>query len=381
MMHNMKSLLLFSALLGMANACNKATPPSGAAAGGYEVNGELTNAPAGTKVYLAELTENQFRARDTATVDDKGHFTLKGSTPEASVYQVKVNDANQVLLMLSNGSNVQLSGDAQKLGNSYSVQGSKDSELMQQLTRIMQSSKTAMSKLEQRYEQAAQAGKTDSIQAIQAAAFAIQGQNSKATKQLVRQNPNSVVSAFVVSNLLNPDEEFTFADSMATQFRKSLPDSRYTKMLAAKLDPLRSTAVGIVAPEIKLAAPDGKEVALSSLRGKYVLIDFWASWCGPCRQENPNVVRMYNKFKDKGFAIYSVSFDQDRNKWLKAIENDKLTWTQVSDLKGWESAAGQTYGVKAIPQTVLLDPQGRIIAKNLRGPELEAKLASLIPGA
>ncbi|HEX8350984.1 MAG TPA: TlpA disulfide reductase family protein, partial [Hymenobacter sp.] len=364
----MKSLLLFGALLGMANACNKATPPSGSAAGSYEINGELTNATAGTKVYLAELGDNQFISRDTATVDDKGRFTFKGTTPETSVYQVKLSDTNQVLLMLSSGSSLQLRGDAQKLGDTYAVQGSKDSELMQRLTRIMQSSKAGMSKLEQRYEQAAQAGKTDSLQAIQAAAFAVQARNTAATKQLVRQNPNSVVSAFVVGNLLNPDEEFPFADSMATQFRKSLPDSRYTKALAAKLDPLRATAVGVVAPEISLAAPDGKAVALSSLRGKYVLVDFWASWCGPCRQENPNVVRMYNKYKDKGFAIYSVSFDQDRAKWLKAIANDKLTWTQVSDLKGWESAAGQTYGVKAIPQTVLLDPQGRIIAKNLRGP-------------
>lgn len=379
MIQKMKSVLLIGALLGMANACNRSASPTGAAAGtGYQLDGQLTNAPAGTKVYLAELGENQFISRDTATTDEKGNFSLQGTVPEASVYQVKLDDANQLLVVLGNGSRIKLSGDARSLADNYTVQGSKDSELMQQLSRIMQASRAGMGKLEQRYTRAAQANRTDSLQAIQKVASAMQQQNAAAIKQLVRQNPNSVVSAFVVGNLINPDEQFSFADSMATEFRKTLPDSRYTKALAAKLDPLRSTAVGVVAPEIRLAAPDGKDVALSSLRGKYVLIDFWASWCGPCRQENPNVVKMYNKYKGKGFEIYSVSFDQDRAKWLKAIASDQLTWTQVSDLKGWESAAGQAYGVKSIPQTVLLDPQGRIIAKNLRGPQLEEELALLL---
>ncbi|WP_165370392.1 TlpA disulfide reductase family protein [Hymenobacter persicinus] len=375
----MKSILLIGSVLAMANGCNRGANPSASTTeGGFQVSGQLTNAPAGTKVYLAELTETQFAPRDTATVDAQGKFTLQGTAAEPGLYQVKVNDANQVLLALESKSRVQLSGDATKLTENYTVKGSKDSEVWQQLNRSMLRAKQQMAGVEQRYGVQAAAGRTDSTELLKNKYFAVQAANTAEIKQLVRQNPKSVVSAFVVGNLLNPDDQFAFADSMATEFKKTMPESRFTKALVARLDPLRATARGQVAPEISLAAPDGKPVALSSLRGKYVLIDFWASWCGPCRQENPNVVKAYKRFKDKGFEIYSVSFDQDRGKWLKAIQSDGLIWTHVSDLKGWESAAGQTYGVKSIPLSILLDPQGRIIDKNLRGEALEAKLASVL---
>ncbi|UOQ77313.1 AhpC/TSA family protein [Hymenobacter sp. 5516J-16] len=381
-MSKMKSLLYLGALLGMTNACNKNTPPTASAtspdASGYQLSGQLQNAPAGTKVYLAELGETQFVSRDTATVDEKGQFRFTGSLTEAGIYQVKLNEQNQALLALENGRPVTLTGDAQQLGQSYTVKGSPDSEMLQQISRSMQASRQQMQRLEQRYTQAAQQGRTDSLAVLQQRAMTLQTQGSADLGRLVRRNPNSVVSAFVVTSVLNPDDNFALADSVANVLKKNRPDSRYTKALVARLEPLRTTAVGVQAPEISLPSPDGNAVTLSSLRGKYVLIDFWASWCGPCRQENPNVVRAYNKFKGKGFEIYSVSFDQDRGKWLKAIQNDKLTWTHVSDLKGWESAAGQTYGIKSIPQSYLLDPQGRIIAKNLRGDALDATLASVL---
>jgi thiol-disulfide isomerase/thioredoxin len=118
-------------------------------------------------------------------------------------------------------------------------------------------------------------------------------------------------------------------------------------------------------------------VKLSSLQGKYVLVDFWAKWCGPCRQENPNVVRLYNRYKDKGFTVYGVSLDRNKTDWLKAIEEDKLTWTHVSDLKYWQSDAAKLYNITAIPFSLLLDPDGKIIAKNLRGPSLEKKLEEI----
>jgi len=134
---------------------------------------------------------------------------------------------------------------------------------------------------------------------------------------------------------------------------------------------------GIQAPEIVQKSPEGKELKLSDYKGKIVLIDFWASWCGPCRRENPNVVRVYNKFKDKGFEIFGVSLDKSKDKWIAAIKKDKLTWPHVSDLKGWGSKHAKDYGVTGIPQTFLIDKEGRIIAKNLKGAQLDAQLTKL----
>ena len=137
--------------------------------------------------------------------------------------------------------------------------------------------------------------------------------------------------------------------------------------------------IGALAPEISLKNPDGKLIALSSLKGKVVLLDFWASWCRPCRAENPNVVRLYNKYKNKGFTVYSVSLDQNKDKWLAAISQDKLTWSNhVSELTGWKSSAGNKYGVSSIPKTFLIDAKGKIIAYDLRGNDLEKKLSEIL---
>lgn len=136
--------------------------------------------------------------------------------------------------------------------------------------------------------------------------------------------------------------------------------------------------IGGTAPDFTQKTPDGQEMKLSDLRGKVLLVDFWASWCGPCRRENPNVVRMYNKYKDKGFEILGVSLDKDKARWVKAIEQDGLTWHHVSDLRGWQNAVAQTYNVSSIPHTILLDEEGKIIARNLRGAALEQKLEEIL---
>ena len=370
-----KSVFIAATVLGLANACQNA-----AAADGYEVSGQLKNAPAGTVLRLSELSANQFVERGQVKTDASGKFSLKGSATAPGIFQLKVDDANQVLLLLDNNTRVQVSGDAKNLPTSYSVKGSKDAEILRQLILVMEGSKSQLADLGKRYNAAGQAGKTADMEAIQKEYVVVQGRNTATVKGVLRRNATAVVSGFAVGAFINPEEDFMFADSLAGVQRRVNPSSPFTKELSARLEPMRATAPGTQAPEINLPTPAGSKMALSSLRGKYVLIDFWASWCGPCRQENPNVVKAYNQFKGKGkgFTIYSVSLDQDKGKWEKAIATDGLIWNHVSDLAGWNSVAGAAYGVKSIPQSFLLDPQGKIIAKNLRGEALAAKLAEVL---
>ncbi len=185
-------------------------------------------------------------------------------------------------------------------------------------------------------------------------------------------------SSLIAIQALEPDQHAELYKDLDAGLSKKFPNDNNVKMFHGVVTSMLATAIGQPAPEINLPTPDGKELALSSLKGKVVLIDFWASWCGPCRKEMPNVVKAYNKFKGKGFEIFGVSLDQEKERWVEAVAKDGITWPQVSDLMQWKSSVVKSYNIQGIPYTVLLDKDGKILAKNLRGEELEKKLAEVL---
>jgi peroxiredoxin len=195
----------------------------------------------------------------------------------------------------------------------------------------------------------------------------------------IKKNPNSIVSLNAIKVIGGSIPDYAV---VAPLFNSLSPDVKNTlagKEYAKGLEKMKATAICSMAPQFTQNDPDGKPIKLSSFQGKYVLVDFWASWCGQCRTENPNVVKAYNKYHDKGLEILGVSLDDEKGKeaWLEAIKKDGLIWNQVSELKGWMNEAAELYGVKAIPQNVLLDKTGKIIAKNLRGEALNKELEEI----
>jgi thiol-disulfide isomerase/thioredoxin len=373
------SLSLLSLPLILLMACANS---NSASSKNFELKGKLSNA-ANQMIYLEQMLPSGMIKIDSLTIPENGEFTLKTNLPEDGFYRLKITEQNFATLVLSKDDKVNITGNAQDLGNTYKVQGSIDSQLFWELNTQSSKNYHQRDSIQKTFEAFAAAvqdkTRVDSLgNALDKPYTALLDQHNNYLKKFVETNSTSLASLAAIQQL--PADKFLATYILLDQnLYKKYPASPYLKSFHQNVESQKNLAIGSEAPDFTMNQPDGKPLSLKSLRGKYVLIDFWASWCGPCRAENPNVVAAYNKYKTKGFDILSVSLDKDADKWKAAIAKDGLIWNNhVSDLQYWQSPIVQLYNFNAIPTNVLIDKEGKILAKNLRGEELENKLAEAI---
>ncbi|MES2517012.1 MAG: TlpA disulfide reductase family protein [Bacteroidota bacterium] len=353
------------------------------------ITGKVNNVVPDKKVYLQFINGRGTPiTMDSANVGADKSFKFKTNIIDGGGYYLlnffAMDLSQKVLLILEGGETISVIADGMDMPNKRGAfQLTGDSKNIEYFNRIVKINQDLQVKVENWNKQvaAAQAKKDETtLQKIQNEFQAAQQANVNKIKALLPEMGTNLVALWTAGNFLNPESDLETLIQISEKFKAEKPNSPniHIKTFHQQMMRLKGIEVGTEAPEIAMKMPNDTTLALSSLRGKYVLIDFWASWCGPCRKENPNVVRMYYKFKDKGFDIFSVSLDQEKDSWVKAIEKDQLPWHHVSDLQFWNSAAAAAYGVQAIPATFLLDKEGKVIAKYLRGDDLERKLEEVL---
>jgi peroxiredoxin len=364
-------LVLALVITGCGDGKNQSTD-------GVHIIGKVERPIEGENVVIAKFGgKTGWQPVDTIEVAPSGEINFYVDVKSADFYRISFYNrqiVNLVLDSLTQEVEIMVEGDNPQ--GEVSIKGSKHTTFIQQIEGKLKDQQADLQDLNAQAREASQNQDNETLERLREEYFDLMRVRQEEFKEYLWSITPSLAVAFGLESL--PFEEhYTFYDSVAQKLIASYPNHDYAKQLVDRVEGSRKLAIGAVAPEISLPNPDGEEVALSSLRGNYVLIDFWAAWCRPCRAEMPNVVRLYNEYGDENFEIYGVSLDKTRDAWLKAIDDDGLTWVHVSDLKYFNSEAASTYQIEGIPATYLLDPEGKIIAKGLRGQALAAKLAEI----
>lgn len=301
-----------------------------------------------------------------AKINKKGEFLFRIDTfYNSDIYQIVFSDKENFSIPINPNDRLSIVIDSKDMNRFVSFTGSNSAAVYTKGIQIIDSANVAFDNLKK---------SNTNNEDIRVKQQNIAGKAYQDIQSLITQNQDDIAVLLFLDIFPDVSNYQTFVKKTYLHLSQKYPNNEY---IQKKSMPTPKDMHSGPAPDIALPNPDGEIVKLSSLKGKIVLIDFWASWCGPCRRENPNVVKLYQKYKDSGFEIYSVSLDKDKTAWTNAIKNDELTWTHVSDLKFWSSEGAKLYGVSSIPHTVLVDKDGNIIARNLRGSQLDDKLKEI----
>jgi len=367
-MRAISAIVILLGVIGCSSASNSGQDDA------ITISGNIEHVGVG-EVYLEHFTGSYLSIVDTLTVNDDGSYLSRYQPPEPGYYRLNFYQT-QFVNILFTGKPLVVNVDGSNPTADFEILNSEEMEYLGELNTIMENFQLEARRLNEEFGEASRANDNPKMEALRDQFIAMQAEANEEIKNKIRGMGSSIALLQAV-NYIDKDQEFPFIDSIAQIINREIPDYKIKRDFLEEIEKLRKLAVGSEAPEIALPDPDGNVIKLSSLRGSYVLIDFWASWCGPCRKENPNVVRLYQLYRDHGFEIFGVSLDRTAEDWVKAIADDGLSWPQVSDLKYFESEAAREYNINAIPATILLDRDGKIIGKNLRGKMLEDKLAEL----
>jgi thiol-disulfide isomerase/thioredoxin len=362
-----------------------------------QIAGTLTNPTPESYIFLDELKSSELKTIDSVKLSDDGSFKFKLEVETPSFYLLKLNERNFLTMLVNPGEKIKLEANYDSLNYPVSISGSEGSELMAEYNRTLRKTIDKLTGLNAIYMQNADSpGLPAVMESLDSMAQSYLSEINTYTKNYIDKNLESLVSLVALYQqvapnvyVLNPGKDLNYFVKVDSAMSILYPDYEPVTSLHRQVQEFVSamkgdsevtpvSSAGGEAPEISLPTPEGDTIKLSSTRGSVVLVDFWASWCMPCRQENPNLVKAYNLYHKRGFQIFQVSLDKTKEAWVKGIQDDQLgKWIHVSDIQYWNSVVVPLYKIESIPTNLLLDRDGRIIAANLRGEQLQIKLGEL----